>query len=848
MTAKNTLPEGVSKRLKWPLRLTLAGLWVERGARAFWPMGSILLLVFAWVSFGGHGAAPLWIARVFAVFVMLGGAAALLIGLRRFRVPHSAQALARLDDTLPGRPMAALNDAQATGLEDGPARALWLAHQSRMAAKINSVKAVGPHSDLAPRDPFGFRLMALTAGLMALLFGAGQTPTNLNDLIPSAGTQVAEEYSWEGWIEPPAYTGKPTLYLADQPPGTFEVPAGSRITLRLYGRIGAIKVREPWSAETTEDALPTRLFVVDKDGTLEIGADSWEITARADTPPQIEPVDELERALDGEMSQGFLAVDDYGVTSGQATFALKLDAVDQRYGLSAPPEPREDIAVDLPMPFRGDRSAFEERLVENFADHPWAELPVVLTFTAMDANGQTGSSAPMVIALPGRRFLDPLARALVEQRRDILWTAQNAPRVARVLRAISAHPEGVFPKEVQYLKLRTLVRDLEAEGFSREARDSVAQALWDLAVEIEDGSLLDAKERLRRAQERVAEAMRQGATPDEMSELMDELRGAMDDYMRQLAERAGEDGEAQADAGETMEMSQQDLQDLMNQIEDALREGRMEDAAQMLEMLRQLTENMQVAEGGAGEGQQSPGQQAMEGLSDTLRQQRDLSDETFGQQEGEDGMPQNGAPSEPGEQGEGQQGEQSGEQQNGQGQSRGENGEDGEGAGQQRSLSQRQRDLEGALDRQRQNLPGAGTEEGDAAREALDEAGRAMEDAANALEEGETSRALDRQADAMEAMREGMRNLDDAMRREAENQQGQAQGAQPGQPGGTERRDPLGRNPSSQGALGSDSPLEDNEDLYRRAQELLEELRRRSGETDRPQVERDYIERLLDQF
>lgn len=845
MKPDTTLPEGVFDRLKWPLRLTLAGLWAERGVRAYWPAASIVLAAFAWMSFGLGGALPIWGAQAMTAIAVLGFLAAMAVGTWRFKPPTGPQALARLDETLDGRPMAALGDEQATGRDDPSTRALWLAHQARMAARLKSIKAVPPKAALAPRDPFGLRLMALTAFVMALVFGGQNAPRGVAAILPGSAGSAAPEFSWEGWIEPPAYTGKPTLYLADQPNGLLEVPTGARVTLRLYGRLGAINVREPWSDGPGDDALPTRLFTIDSDGTLTIGKDQWEVIARADTAPQIAPVDELTRSIDGEMQQGFIAVDDYGVVSGQARFTLDLGAVERRFGLTADPEPREEIVVDLPMPFRGDRKEIEERLVENFADHPWAELPVAFELVAVDGAGQEGLSEPMTLRLPGKRFLDPLARALVEQRRDILWTKDNAPRAARVLRAVSNRPEGVFPKDVQYLKLRTLVKDLEAGAFSPEARDSVAQALWELAVEIEDGSLADAKERLRRAQERVAEAMRQGATPEELSELMDELREAMDDYMRQLAERAEQQGEQpQPQDGESMEMSAQDLADLMNQIEEALQEGRMEDAAEMLEMLRQLMENMQVSQGEGGQGEQSPGQQAMEGLADTLRQQRDLSDQTFGQQQGEDGMTPGEAQGEQsGETGQGEPGDGSQE-----GDGTGNEAEDGEGQGEGQDLAQRQRGLEGELDRQRRNLPGAGTDEGEAARDALDQAGRAMDDAAEALENGETSRALDRQADAMEALREGMRNLDEAMRREAQNQQGQTQGAQPGQPGGAERRDPLGRNASNQGAVGSDSPLEDNEEVYRRAQELMEELRRRSGQTERPEIERDYIERLLDQF
>jgi hypothetical protein len=97
----------------------------------------------------------------------------------------------------------------------------------------------------------------------------------------------------------------------------------------------------------------------------------------------------------------------------------------------------------------------------------------------------------------------------------------------------------------------------------------------------------------------------------------------------------------------------------------------------------------------------------------------------------------------------------------------------------------------------------------------------------------------------MEALREGMRALGEAM---AQQRQGQ-----PGQGNATgdmraRNRDPLGRNAGSQGAAGTDDNLLQGDDVYRRARELLDEIRRRSGDGARPQLERDYLRRLLDRF
>ena len=64
----------------------------------------------------------------------------------------------------------------------------------------------------------------------------------------------------------------------------------------------------------------------------------------------------------------------------------------------------------------------------------------------------------------------------------------------------------------------------------------------------------------------------------------------------------------------------------------------------------------------------------------------------------------------------------------------------------------------------------------------------------------------------------------------------------------TERRDPLGRQVGNTGQYGSDENMLQGGDVYRRAEELLEELRRRSADQARPDLELEYLKRLLDRF
>lgn len=125
---------------------------------------------------------------------------------------------------------------------------------------------------------------------------------------------------------------------------------------------------------------------------------------------------------------------------------------------------------------------------------------------------------------------------------------------------------------------------------------------------------------------------------------------------------------------------------------------------------------------------------------------------------------------------------------------------------------------------------------------------------------------MERQAQAIQSMREGMRALGEAM---AQNQPGQGgtaairrAGRRAEGPSGDPRgrrglaqpydrqpqTDPLGRALSGDGNASPAGIPAEGTDPSRKARELQDEIRRRSGERERPRDERDYLGRLLDNF
>lgn len=431
MTAREDLPKEIDAALRWPLVLTRLGMGAEVIVRAFWPLWSVLFAVLAFLMLGLQDY--LSMEAVWAVLAVsaLAIAWALVRGVRKFHWPSQASALSRLDATLPGNPILAAMDSQAIGANDPASLAVWNAHQARMAARLKDAKAAEPDLRVSKADPFALRYVAVLAFLVAAVFGSILKVQTVSAMGPS-GSDLASGPTWEGWLEPPRYTGRPSIYLNDIRDARLDTPEGSRVTLRFYGEVGVLSVLETVSNQasptaTTEDLVQASTntaqeFMVTRSGQIEIqgpGGRAWEIVATQDRAPEVVRDGEIEVSYEGEAQIPFTANDDYAVATGTARITLALTDVDRRYGLRIAPEPRATIELPLPMPIAGDRSEFTETLVDNFSEHPWANLPVTISLTVTDEADQIGEAPPEVIDLPGRRFFDPMASAIIDLRRSL---------------------------------------------------------------------------------------------------------------------------------------------------------------------------------------------------------------------------------------------------------------------------------------------------------------------------------------------------------------------------------------------------------------------------------------------
>ena len=123
----------------------------------------------------------------------------------------------------------------------------------------------------------------------------------------------------------------------------------------------------------------------------------------------------------------------------------------------------------------------------------------------------------------------------------------------------------------------------------------------------------------------------------------------------------------------------------------------------------------------------------------------------------------------------------------------------------------------------------------------LEGAQRSMENAERALRNGQHDDATREQSRALEQLRQGTQSMAEQMMRQMPSRFGMGRA-------NDSPLDPLGRPQRTEGPdLGTSVKLPDEIDAQA-AREILNELRRRLGERYRPELELQYLERLLRRF
>ncbi len=807
-------------RLKRRLTLARLSLGWEALWPLLWPLPALLALFLGLALLDLLPLLPGWLhALVLAAFVAAAAAASYRLG--RFRRPTAGAVLHRLeiDSGLSHRPLQTLSDQLVAGTDDPLSQALWQLERQRVRRLLDHLRTRLPSPGLARHDPWGLRFAALMLLLVAASGGWQDAGARLRRaVLPHLDGLAGPSVVLQVWITPPAYTGIAPMLLESLPAGQrLRIPTGSRLLAQLQGGRGQAQLLiddaiQPFQAL---DADSQRLeTTVDKGRRLTIRQGrrrvaSWPLALLEDHPPAISFAAPPEADAEGRLRLEVEAHDDYGVTRAWAIIHRQ----------DSPQA--EPVIVGLPLG-GGHPTDVHQASWHDLTGNPWAGLKVSIQPAAEDGAGQKATGEAVTTVLPERRFTHPVARAIIEQRHHLAEAPNDREPVMNGLADIASEPDRYADDLTTFLALST-ARSRLRHDLSDDAVPSVLDMLWQTALRIEEGDRPAAQRALDQAARDLDEALANGAPEAELERLMNQLQAAMAQYLDALAEEAARQGAPPAAADQPV-ISADELQQMVERMRDLSHTGSRQAAQEMLAQLRQMLDGLRMgATGQAGSEQAHQARQAMNELDAVTRGQRGLLDETFRHsREGQPGLdPDVAGPNDLAPLG-----------QPGRSAKQPKTGRDGNAKNRQES-SDRQEALRKRLGQVMQSLGDLGADIPDA----LGQAEQAMRDSTEGLQSGDMQQAVDAQSEAVARLLEGARQAMQALSQ-------QLGGNVVRGPGGA-GRDPLGRRLPGAGAFDENNVKIPNQADLQKAREVLDELRRRSGQADRPLAERDYLQRLL---
>ena len=790
-----------------------AAAWCVLTFERLWPRVItcvlVLLMLLSLTWFGVFNYLSYW-PHVIVLWALLFIAIGSLLFISGFHFPSRHDIDRRIEQAsgLKNRPLETLYDKPVNDDNNAFAKALWAEHQRRMAGELQNLKTGVPETGMTRSDPLALRALVVLFTVTAFAYSSGTSGGRIADLFDFSRPVNLSRMRVDAWVTPPAYTGKAPLYLTENNLQGAKIPEGSKVTIRLVdGGDATLKLHDKQTGKTENigaleehDTTKTNsrtfetILLSSSELTLKTRhyEKNWNFDVVVDRAPTIRLTKEPGRILNGSLELNYALDDDYGVEKAYVEITPTSSVKETGLPLYEAP----DIKLLIPRGGKGDA-----RTVQDVSIHPWAGSEVRLTLVAEDGAGHQGRSETRTMTLPQRNFGNPLARAVVEQRRLLALNTLSRNRVLDMLSALTLRPEETINNYTHYLALRSIWTRLHLAE-SDEDLKNVADFMWQTAIGIEGDNVNQAEKNLKAAEAALRDALRNGASPEEIERLTEALRQAMNDYIAALAEQQQNDGLGQKPSEKAQNLSPDELAEKLKQLEDTAKLGNHTAAEQLLNELEQLMDNLQVSRGGSGEegSQTSEMQKQLDKLGDLMRKQQETLNDTHKLED------------------ERERGEKTPE----------------EYRKDLDDLKKRQDELQQELKKFDKDLTDKGLKSG----QGLKDAENKMDKSGQALQQGDAGGSADQQSKALDAMRDGasklMKEMQEAMKKNGND----------GKNGDGLSKDPLGRKLGSAGHQTEKNGIPQESDMQR-ARRILDEIRKKLGQSALPDSEKEYLERLL---
>lgn len=592
-------------------KLCFLTIGFERLSLHFWQVFALVTLfaslaMLDFLEFLGKTSSSLFLLCFSAGFLFF-----VYRGIRDFKWPEEKEILKRLerDSNLKHQPLL-LKDDDPVSLNDNKMSPLWRLRRKRIESDLKTLKLPKLRLDLYQSDLYGLRFITLFLCVAGFFMAGPQWDERIYQSLFPVFSQIQSPLKERVKlvITPPEYTRLESLTLTKPDPKALKIPENSTLKAEIYGGLTKPVMKINQNAFDFEDiGNKTHIFestLTEEHKKIQIKQDfltkfSQEIVVIPDQAPKMSVSEEPEILTQKEIRLSLEIQDDYGLKD--LSLKMDIDPVVEESPLGKVFETKRALEI------KGPEEA-KIQPVYDLTSHPWAGLPVILQLQVTDAANQQAETE-IKLVLPEREFRHPVSKKLVALRKEMAWAPlANYEGYRNTIVDILTNPESYQADKLVFLTLTTAQARLKfaAEYPEEKITYALLDLLWKVALYLEDGEISLARENLRNIRRALEDALASSNPKNNPSEnpeiqvLMQKFRQALSQYFeelqRELQKQAeGEQGNQIPREFLSQIISPENFNAFLQELEDALLTGDEDKAREILSRLSQFMDAIDPA-------------------------------------------------------------------------------------------------------------------------------------------------------------------------------------------------------------------------------------------------------------
>ena len=484
-------------------------------------------------------------------------------------------------------------------IKDNPAeidynKLLWKAHIQQSYLQTKNINFFFPKINLDSEDPLKLRFLFIFFFIISLFWGYSNNviEKNISKIFQVSFKEnkiYKEDFNIVAWVTPPYYTGlsQINLEIEELQNETIYVPYASELAIQTVGLDDKnIKVNIGDSKEYDKDIKSQKIdikYKISKKQNIKILVSgklnlNFYLDVIKDFPPQINFISKPEIVNGVSIKFTTSSMDDYRVKRAIVSFA----------------KPKEyqhfkdnNLLYELSVSSENSRDKVKSFFYENLSGHLWAGNNSKIEISVFDDLNQKGM-VEFDIALPEKTFYAKSAKLIYNTR------ASLAKRKISLEEGKQNIHKTIFEKK-EYLnnslvkkKYELVVLDFEKiNSLPLSYNHSLYKNLWDLAVSIEEGTVVASKNSLEQIEQNLFDSIKQRES-DKISTNVEKYKESLES----LLDLNNEEGQNSMNDNENNKNIKNQIEKATNSLQDLLRTGSKENLDQMIQELKQLSESI----------------------------------------------------------------------------------------------------------------------------------------------------------------------------------------------------------------------------------------------------------------